>query len=264
MAITLAHMKEITPPTPKVGEMNKAIEERPLSAGENPEVEDGPQLPKEFHWWENEGSHLSITGGPRIRIHINHTLTKWNHIITRGGPLHLGQIAPPMGRIIHPHAVQHRVPLVKGGHLFMAIPQVTGHLPQDIFAPTQLIGGQALHHPTRGLSGAPKDSQVFPIRSTRVATLVGITVPGKGSMTTMAWSAGMKLECFLICTMESTVPLDHRGTPERCMGEAQVQRGTGVKPQSKLGKIIKEEAWSWSRPPSHTGCNNYLYPAPNL
>jgi len=42
--------------------------------------------------------------------------------------------------------------------------------------------------------------------------------------------------------MENTGPLVHRGTPERCMGEAHVQRGTGVKQQPQLGNMIKEEA----------------------
>lgn len=38
--------------------------------------------------------------------------------------------------------------------------------------------------------------------------------------------------------MENMGP--HREAQERCMGEAQCQRGTGVKPQSQLGKLLKK------------------------
>lgn len=255
-------MKAIT--TPKVGEMFRATQERPLATGEIPEVEDDPRSSKEPPWWENKGSHVSITGSPQIRIPFNHTLPKWNRTITRGGILHLGKTAPPTCSIIHPLAVLHKDPQVKGAPHFMATPQVTGHPPQDIFVATQVTGSQVLHHLTRALSGATKGSQVSPIRIKGVETLVGITAPEKGPMSTqaMAWSAGTSLECFLICTMESTGPLGHRGAPERCMGEAHVQRGTGVKQQSQLGKIVKREAWSWLSPHSHRGHNNYLYSAP--
>lgn len=263
MVMALGLVKGITTPTPKVEEMPKATQQRLPSTGETPEVEDDPQLSRESPWWESKGSHVSITGGPRIRSPFIHTLPKWNHTIARGGLLHLGQTAPPMANISPPLAVPHRDPQVTGAHLSTATPQDTGHPPQDIFAATQQTGGQALHKPTRGLSGAPKGRQVLPIRSTVIETLVGITAPEKGPMSTqvMAWSVGTRLEHTLIHTMENTGPLGHRGAPERCMGEARVQRGTGVKQQSQLGKIVKEEAWSWPSPPNHRGLYDYLYSA---
>lgn len=89
-----------------------------------------------------------------------------------------------MSSISHPLAVLHKDPRVKGAPLSMATPPVTGHPPQDIFATTQLTGGQALHQLSRGLSGATKGSQVFSTRSSGVETLVGITVPEKGPMST--------------------------------------------------------------------------------
>lgn len=89
-----------------------------------------------------------------------------------------------MASISHPLAVLHMDPQAKGAHLSMATIQVTGHPPQDIFVVTQLIGGQALHNPIRGLSGAPKDSQGLPIRSSGVEILVEVTVPEKGPMST--------------------------------------------------------------------------------
>lgn len=264
MVMVLDLVKAITPPTLKVGEMSRATKERPLLTGEIPEVEDDPRLSKESHWWKSKGSHVSITGGPQIRIPFNQTLPKWTHTITRGGILHLGKTAPPTSSISHPLAVLHKDPKVRGALRSMAIPQDIGHPPQDIFVTTQVTGGQALHQPTRGLSGATKGSQVFPIRSIGVETLVGITIPEKGPMSTqvMAWSAGTRLECSLIRTMGSMGPLGHRGAPERCKGEAHVQRGTGVKQQSQLGKIVKRESWGWPSSHSHRGRNDYLYSAP--
>ena len=87
-----------------------------------------------------------------------------------------------MSSISHPLAVLHMDPQVKGALRSMATPQVTGHPPQDIFVTTQVTGSQALHQPTRGLSGATKGSQVSPIRTIGVETHVGITVPEKGPM----------------------------------------------------------------------------------
>ncbi|CAB1421254.1 unnamed protein product [Pleuronectes platessa] len=80
--------------------------------------------------------------------------------------------------------VLHKDPQVRGAHLSMANPQGTGHLPRDISVTTQLTGGQAPHKPFRGLSGATKGSQVFPIRSSGVEILVGISAPEKGPMST--------------------------------------------------------------------------------
>lgn len=196
-------------------------------------------------------------------ITFNHILPKWNHTTARGGLHHLDQTAPPMSNISHLLAVLRKDPRIIEVHLSMATLQVTDHPPQDSFTTTQLTGGQAQHHPIGGLSGAIKGSQVFSIRSNGVVNLEGISAPEKGPMSTrvMAWNAGMRLDRSLIHKMENTDPL---GAPERCMGEARCQRGTGVKQQSQLGKIIKEEAWSWPSPPSHRGRNDYLYSAPAL
>lgn len=242
MVMAMVRMKGATTLTPKVEEMPRATQEKLLLTRETPEVEDAPQLSEEPPWWESKGSHVSITGGPHIRIRFNRTPPKWNHTIARGGPLHQGRTGPPMSSINHPLAVLHKDPLVKGVHLSTATPQVTGHPPQDIFATTQLIGGLARHRPPGAPLGVIKGSQVFCIRSSGTETHVGITVPEKGPMSTlvMAWSVGTRVEHSLIHTMENMGP--HREAQERCMGEAQCQRGTGVKPQSQLGKIVKEEA----------------------
>ena len=44
MVMALGQMKGITTPTPKVEGMPRATQERLLLTGENPEVEDDPQL----------------------------------------------------------------------------------------------------------------------------------------------------------------------------------------------------------------------------
>lgn len=72
-------------------------------------------------------------------------------------------------------------------------------------------------------------------------TLMGpSTVPERGSMSIRlaAGSAGMGLECSPI-TVKSTGPLVHRGNPGSFMGEALIQRGTGVKQQFWRGEMIK-------------------------
>lgn len=259
-------MRGITTPLLKVVGMFQVTQEKPHLTGENPEAEDDPRLWKEPPWWESKGSHVLITGGPQIRIPIKHTPLKWNHTTIKGGPLSLGQTSPLMFTISHHLAVLHKDPQVTGAHLSMATPQVTGHPPQNIFVTIQLKGGQVRRNLTRGLSVAPKGSQVFRIRSRGVETIVGISIPEEGPMNiqVMAWSAGMRMELSLIRTMENTDPLGHRGAPERCMGEAHVQRGTKVKLQSHLGRICKEEAWRWPGLPSHRGPSDYLYSAPPI
>lgn len=152
MVMGLGQVMAITTPVPKVEEMPRATQERPLLTGENPEVEDVPQLSEESPLWGSKGSHVSITGGLRIRIPFNLTPLKWNHTIVRGGLLSLGRSPPPTSSIIHhPLVVLHKDPNVRGAHTSMATLQVKGHPPQDIFLATYLTGGQVQHHLTRGL-----------------------------------------------------------------------------------------------------------------
>lgn len=238
--VAVAHMKNTT--TPEVDGMSRAIKRRHLLTQGNQDSEDGRYVVEEPLWWERKGSHVSVTGGPRIMIHLSPILRKRNTTTARGGLLSPGWTAPLMTSMIHTRAALPMDP--KGAHRSTATILVTGHPRQDIFAAIQLIGGQALHPTATALSGVTKGSQVFCIRSSGIDTHVEVTVPEEGPMScqVMAWSAGMRVEGSPIHTMESTGPLVHRGAPERCIGEAQCQRGTRVKQQPQLARIVIQEA----------------------
>ncbi|CAG5874280.1 unnamed protein product [Menidia menidia] len=189
---------------------------------ENQEEEDGCQSVEGFRQWESKGNLVSITGGLSLRIPTKHTLQKWNHTTASGAIIHLGQSVALTFIIVHPLTVFLKDTIVKGAHLSMAVPQLTGQVPRDIFETTQMTEGPAQHQPSRDLSGATNDTQVF-LRSSEIETLL----QGKGPMNNqgMARSDGMSLDRSFTHTMDSTVPLGHREAQERCMGGARVQRG---------------------------------------
>lgn len=181
MAMIVDQMMVIT--TPKAEEMSTALQERPILTGENPEEEEDPQLAKEYHLWESIGSHVSITGGPSMKILFTHTTPKWNHTITRGGPLHLGQIAPLTASTTHLLAVLHMDPQAQEAIPFMGTLQVIGHRLQDIFAITLGTRGQTPHPPFSGPLGAT--GEALPTMTSGVMALGEITVPGEGAMSTL-------------------------------------------------------------------------------
>lgn len=252
--MVLHQVMELTIPAPKVEEMPRVIQEGPLLTGETPEAEVGPQLSEEFPLWESKGSNVSVTGSLQIRIPFSRTPLKWNHTIVRGDHLNLGRSPPPTFSIIHHPLVALREDS-EGAWTSVDTPQVKGHPYQGIFLTTHLIEDQDRHHLTKGLLGAQEGSQVFLIRTRGVETHVRITVQEKSpmSMQVPAWSAGMRPEPSLIHTMEIMVPLGHRGAPERFMGEAHVQRGTGMKQQFRLGKIIRDSQKPVPPPPQSQG-----------
>lgn len=257
MKILIDTMKEVTTQTLRVDETTRDIITSPLLAGENPEAEDEAdqhQWAEGFLKWDLNGSHDLVTGGLTVRIPSNPTLIKWTNIIAIAGSLHCGWTV--LLSIAHPLTALHTYTRVKGVHLFTAILQVTGHLPQDIFVATQLTGDQDLRLPIEDLLGDPEDSQFF---------LLEILIQEKEPMNSqvMAWSVGMNLDRSLICTMESIGPLGHRGAPERCQGEAHVQRGTSTKHHPKLGKIMSGGGLRLATSPSHRSCNDELCPAPD-
>lgn len=232
----VVHTRKTT--TPEDDGKSRAMKRGYILAQGNPGSEDGPCVVEEPLWWERKGIHVSVTGGPTIRIRLNPTL-KQKLTIARGGLLIPSHTAPLMITLIHTLTVDP-----KGARWSTATILVTGHHPQEMFTAIHLIGGQARHHTAVALSGVTKD-QVFCTRSSGIDTLVEISAPeeGPGSSQVMAWSPGMRAKSSLIPTMEITGPLGHRGAPGRCMGEAQCQRGTRVKPQ--LARIIIEEATGW-------------------
>lgn len=227
------HMRKTT--TLEDAGMSRAIKIGRILAQGNPDLEDGPCVVEEPLWWERKGIHVSTTGGPTIRIRLNPT-QKQRLIIAHGGLLIPSHIAPLMTTPIHTREVDP-----KGAHRSTATILVTGHHLQEMFTAIHLLGGQARQYTAVALSEVKKDLD-FCIKSSGIDTLLEIATPEEGPMSfrVMAWSTGMRAKSSPIPIMESTDPLGHTGAPGRCMGEAQCQRGTGVKPQP--GRITNVEA----------------------
>lgn len=232
----VVHTRNTT--TPENDGMPRAIKRGRILARGNPDSAGGPCVVEEPLLWERKGIHVSVTGGPTIGIRLNPT-RKQKRTTARGVIPIPSHTAPLMTTPIRTIAVDP-----KGARSSRATILVTGHHLQE--TATLLIGGRARHRTAAALSGVTKD-QVFCIRSSGIDTLVEISAPEEGPVSSqvMAWSPGVRAKTCLIPTMESTGPRGHTGAPGRCMGEAQCQRGTRVKPQ--LGRVLIEEARVWPR-----------------
>lgn len=245
MEMTMDLMKGTITPTREVEEMTRGTRFGPLLTGENLEVEDEDthQLAEEFLKWKTRGSRVLITGSLIVRIPFNHTLPKWNHTTAHGGSRRFGQTDPTKWCTVHLFTVQHRDTKVKETHLSMATPQAQGHPPRDKIETTLQTEGLAPPHLTRDHSEVPKDSPASLHR--RTGDEAHLQEEDPTNTRVMAWSAGRTQDHSLLHTMESHDPLVHRGAPERCMGEARVQRGTRVKQQPQLVKIVTELVRNW-------------------